>query len=97
MSRHRGTRALPAASRPVVDGWVLLAAVLISAPAGYRLSQGLVSVTDVLVRFLLVTTGCALAFVLVRHAWAAIVGAPAEADPAPVDAGASAGGAADGT
>lgn len=70
---------VPQAPRPgLVDGRVLVVALAVSSPAVYRLAQGMVSLTDVLTRYLLVALGCVAAAALVRWVWPLLAGEPTD-------------------
>lgn len=63
----------------IVDTRLLVVALAVSSPAVYRLAQGMVSVTDVLSRYLLVALGCVATGALVRWVWPILSGE--QADP----------------
>lgn len=62
----------------LVDARLLVVALAVSSPAIYRLAQGMVSVTDVLTRYLLVAVGCVATGALVRWAWPLLSGEKAD-------------------
>lgn len=74
MARRRAVPLTPA----LIDGRVLAVAALLVAPAAWQASQGLLSVDQVLTRYLLVALGCSLALALVRTVWPVLAGAPAD-------------------
>lgn len=65
----------------LVDTRLLLVALAVSSPAIYRLAQGMVSMTEVLTRYLLVALGCVVTGALVRWVWPLLSGER----PDPVD------------
>ena len=54
-----------------MNGWVLLVAAVVTCPAFLRLAQGLVSVEEVLVRYLVVAVGVAVVTSGLRRVWPA--------------------------
>jgi hypothetical protein len=70
-----------------VNGWVLLVGALATCPAWFRLAQGLVSVEEVLVRYLVVTLGAALVWAVLRQVWPAPQPRSAPAETVDEDAG----------
>lgn len=55
------------AARPgLIDAKVLLVAAALTSPVAVRVSQGMLSLTDALIRYLLVVVACAAAGALVR-------------------------------
>jgi hypothetical protein len=81
-TEHSGTptAAPPGAAAPrgagpgLVDGRMLLVALIVCLPAGYRLAEGLVSLTDVLTRYLVVAVGCIALAAVVRVVWPILSG-----------------------
>ncbi|GAA3801574.1 hypothetical protein [Nocardioides panacisoli] len=67
----------------LVDVWLLLAALVVCVPAGFRLAEGMVSLTDLLTRYLVVAVGCVALAAAVRWVWPILSG---EAPPAPTRA-----------
>lgn len=66
---------------------VLVLSAVLASPAGLLLAQGLLTVTDVLIRYLLITLGCTALWGVVR---AGLISVTARPLPAPSDAGAEA-------
>ncbi|HWU20071.1 MAG TPA: hypothetical protein VN088_00990 [Nocardioides sp.] len=62
------------APRPFIDARLLLLAALIASPAAYRSSQGLLSPSDALDRFLLIAAGCLVLSAVLRMVWPLVVG-----------------------
>lgn len=58
----------------MVDWRILAIALVVASPALWRLSQGMLSVTDVLVRYLMVAVGCVVVAALVRVVWPVLAG-----------------------
>lgn len=87
----------PSAPRPGLIGLpVLLVAALVASPAAYRASQGLLTVDQAIVRFLLVAVACVAASLLVRGVWPLVAGpiptkGPDPATTEPTEATGSAG------
>ncbi|WP_370288748.1 hypothetical protein [Nocardioides sp.] len=77
-------RPAPAPTPGIIDGKVLLIAALVCSPAIYRASQGLLSVDEVLQRYLFVALACAATAMLVRALWPLLAGPVAK--PTPRDA-----------
>lgn len=81
-TQHSGTQTQPppgpaaphGTSPGLVDGRMLLVALIVCLPAGYRLTEGLVSLTDVLTRYLVVAIGCVLLAAVVRVLWPILSG-----------------------
>lgn len=68
--------------RGLVDARLLVVALAVSSPAIYRLTQGMVSMTEVLTRYLLVAAGCVATGALVRWVWPLLSGErPDRVDP----------------
>ncbi|NYI99808.1 hypothetical protein HNR19_000507 [Nocardioides thalensis] len=66
----------------LVDTRLLVVALAVSSPAIYRLAQGMVSMTEVLTRYLLVALGCVATGALVRWVWPLLSGdRPDPVDP----------------
>lgn len=86
MSAPAATPRTPArvrAHRPsIIDAKVLVIAAIVASPVGFRVSQGLLSVTDALIRYLLVVIACAAVGVLIRS----LMPEPVRAEPAPSEA-----------
>lgn len=75
----------------LVDVWLLIAALVVCVPAGFRLAEGMVSLTDLLTRYLVVAVGCVALAAAVRWVWPMLSGgtpiAPAQpAAPLPAPA-----------
>lgn len=71
----------------LVDARVLLVALVVCAPAGYQMMHGMLSLSDVLTRYLVVAVGCVAVSAVVRFVWPILAGelgapAPATAGPA---------------
>lgn len=94
-TEHSGTptAVLPTPAPPrgpapgLVDGRMLFVALLVCSPAAYRLAQGMVSLTDVLTRYLVVAIGCVALAAVVRVVWPILsgdlpAGSPASLTPA---------------
>lgn len=79
MARRRNAPLTPA----LIDGRVLLVAALLVTPAAWQASQGLLSVDQVLTRYLLVALGCTAVLALVRSVWPVLAGV--SVDDSPVD------------
>ncbi|HWU22880.1 MAG TPA: hypothetical protein VN088_15195 [Nocardioides sp.] len=62
------------APRPFIDARLLLLAALIASPAAYRSSQGLLSPSAALDRFLLIAAGCLVLSAVLRMIWPLVVG-----------------------
>jgi hypothetical protein len=58
----------------LVDVWLLIAALVVCVPAGFRLAQGMLSLTDLLTRYLLVALGCVALAAAVRWVWPMLSG-----------------------
>lgn len=58
----------------LVDGRVLVVAALVASPAAYRATQGLLSLTEAMTRYLLIALGCVLVSVVVRALWPVVAG-----------------------
>lgn len=71
-----------------IDARVLLVALVVASPAAVRVSQGLLSLDEMLVRYLMIAAGCAVVGTLVRWSWPLIAGdtSTPEALPGAVDA-----------
>jgi len=61
----------------LVNGPVLVVSALLASPACVLLAQGLLTVTDVLTRYLLITVGCMALWAFIRAGLVAIVARPA--------------------
>lgn len=70
MARRRPLPDTPA----LIDVRVLLVAALLVAPAAWQAGQGLLSVDQVLVRYLMVAIGCTLVTAVGRSMWPIIAG-----------------------
>lgn len=66
----------------LVDWRVLLLAALVASPAAYRATQGLLSMDEVLTRYLLVAVGCVVVSAVVRALWPLLAGEPLEQEAA---------------
>lgn len=65
----------PAPETPaLIDARVLLAAAVLVAPAVYRASQGLLTLDQVLTRYLLLALGCTVALSVGRGLWPLLAG-----------------------
>lgn len=64
----------PQQSPGLVDARVLIVALVVCTPAVYRMSEGMLSLTDVLTRYLLVAVGCVAVSALVRFVWPMVSG-----------------------
>lgn len=62
------------APRPFIDARLLLLAAVIASPAAYRSSQGLLSPSAALDRFLLIAAGCLVLSAVLRMVWPLVVG-----------------------
>ncbi|HJQ06726.1 MAG TPA: hypothetical protein VJ872_14845 [Nocardioides sp.] len=62
------------APRPFIDARLLLLAALIASPAAYRSSQGLLSPSTALDRFLLIAAGCVALSAVLRTIWPLVIG-----------------------
>ncbi|MEQ6901654.1 hypothetical protein [Nocardioides sp. YIM 152588] len=71
--------------RGVVEGWTLLAAAVMASPAGWQLSRGMLSLTDALIRYLIVLAGCCAVTLAVRGAWPLLAGPASPRGSRPVD------------
>lgn len=58
----------------LVDTRLLVVALAVSSPAVFRLAQGMVSITEVLTRYLLVALGCVATGAAVRWVWPLLSG-----------------------
>ena len=65
----------------MIDARVLVAAALVASPAAWRASQGLLSVSEAMTRYLLVAAGCVLLSMLVRSLWPLLSGEAASTTP----------------
>lgn len=65
----------------LIDARLLVIALAVSSPAIFRLTQGMVSVTEVLTRYLVVAVGCVGTGAVVRWVWPLLSGER----PDPVD------------
>lgn len=74
MARRRPLPDTPA----LIDVRVLIAAALLVAPAAWQASQGLLSVDEVLTRYLLVALGCTVLTAVVRAVWPVLAGESTE-------------------
>lgn len=80
----------------MIDARVLLVAALVASPAAYRTTQGLLSVSEAMNRYLLVALGCILVSALVRAFWPLVAGvdpAGTTTEAARLQAAAASGGA----
>jgi hypothetical protein len=69
----------PAPETPaLIDVRVLVVAALLVTPAAWQASQGLLSVDQVLTRYLLVALGCTAVLAFVRTVWPVLSGELAE-------------------
>ena len=59
------------------DGRLLLVAALVASPAAWRATQGVVSVSEAMTRYLLIALGCVVVSVVVRALWPLVAGEPA--------------------
>lgn len=76
--------AIPRPPQPAfVDGRVLFVALVVASPAAVRVSQGLLSLDEMLVRYLVIAAGCAVVGTLVRWCWPLIAGETAAPAAAP--------------
>lgn len=85
-----GRAGIRAPRRGLVDGWTLALAGLLASPVLWLLNDGLLSVTDALVRYLMVLGGCVAMTVVVRGIWPVLSGQPPrtgleDTPPAPAD------------
>ena len=65
----------PSPRTPVLlDVRILVVAALVSAPAAYRASQGLLTPDEAVSRFLVVLVGCAALAMLLRVVWPMVAG-----------------------
>lgn len=72
----------PAPDTPaLIDVRVLLVAALLVAPAAWQASQGLLSVDQVLTRYLFVALGCTVVLAFVRTVWPVLAGELSAAGP----------------
>lgn len=70
----------PAPETPaLIDARVLLAAAVLVAPAVYRASQGLLTLDQVLTRYLFLALGCTVALAVGRGLWPLLAGTDATA------------------
>lgn len=68
----------PAPETPaLIDARVLLAAAVLVAPAVYRASQGLLTLDQVLTRYLFLALGCTVALAVGRGLWPLLAGTDA--------------------
>ena len=66
----------------LVNGPVLVLSALLASPAVVLLAQGLLTVTEMLTRYLVITAGCVTLWAVVRTMLHAVIGrAPAEETP----------------
>jgi len=72
----------------LVNGPVLLLSALLASPACVLLAQGLLTVTEVLIRYLLITVGCMALWAVLRAGLTALVTRPRPAGPGGEDDGA---------
>ena len=70
MARRRPLPDTPA----LIDARVLIAAALLVTPAAWQARQGLLSVDEVLTRYLLIALGCTLLMVVIRSVWPLVAG-----------------------
>lgn len=91
MGRRKGAPAAATGKgRPdpgpgIIDGKVLVIAALVASPAAYQASQGLLSVDQVLERYLLVALACAATAAVVRALWSVLAGPIAPPTPPSAD------------
>lgn len=71
------------APRPFIDARLLLLAALIASPAAYRSTQGLLSPSTALDRFLLIAAGCVALSAVLRTIWPLVIGDGTPPAPAP--------------
>lgn len=81
--KNAGTagRPVPTPTPGIVDGKVLVIAAIVCSPAIYRASQGLLSVDEVLQRYLFVSLACTATAMLVRALWPLLAGPVAPPTP----------------
>ncbi|GAB3860906.1 hypothetical protein GCM10028801_24270 [Nocardioides maradonensis] len=77
------------APRPFIDVRLLLLAAVIASPAAYRSSQGLLSPSTALDRFLLIAAGCVALSAVLRTIWPLVVGDTPPSAAAPSASGVS--------
>lgn len=66
--------ARPQHSPGLVDARVLFVALVVCAPAGFQLMHGMLSLSDVLTRYLVVAVGCLAVSAVVRFVWPILSG-----------------------
>lgn len=69
----------------LVNGPVLVLSALLASPAVVRLAQGLLTVTEMLTRYLIITAGCVTLWAVVRGLLQAVIGHPPAGAPDPDD------------